>query len=323
MPTSPDYSCIVINASNGYVRSNNSWIIGRLVRDFDTWMESATRTRLDEILEEKYLAKLSKNTDKRINTPRPTQAGLCVSVYEVDASKEAGVPDQDMVFRSGFFIAVLQLGISVIPLGLRGNWGIATITFGGIILSLMTGSLPQWRQEKWACRRNTQKTFVLTEGNGAQHAILILGNGHGLDLEDLASGSINTRALTLISTRICVGILAALWISLMITAAGQKTDTWYLMAIGGLGMIHNIAVAGWRRQPDALGVHLKFQEVIGHSKVMETLLAVERRYPQVGRSMLSTFFPKDLNSTDQRRWNDLNQKEVEQEDRGNANAISI
>jgi hypothetical protein len=314
MPTSPDYPCIVINAKNGYNRTNNSWVIGRIVRDFGSWMSPETQKRLEEILKEKYLANLSKSTNSKEKVDLPMQAGLCVSVYEVDSSKEAGVPEKDIVYWSGFFITILQIGIAMIPLGLHDNWSTAIITIGGIILSFATGSLPQWKKEKWSCRRHTKKSFILTEGNGAQHAIVILGNGYGLDLEDLASGSPNTRILILRSTQISILALAVFWVSLMITSSGQKTNTWYLMIIGGLGILHNIAVAGWRRQPAALGVHLKFREVIGHSKVMETLLAVEQKYPQVGRSMLSTFFPQDLNLVEKRRWEELEQGEGKKKD---------
>lgn len=37
--------------------------------------------------------------------------------------------------------------------------------------------------------------YVLTKGNGAQYAIVILGNGRGPNLEDLAAGQINSQHL--------------------------------------------------------------------------------------------------------------------------------
>jgi hypothetical protein len=37
MPTS-DCPSIIINGTNGFVRSNSSWILGRIVRDFESWM---------------------------------------------------------------------------------------------------------------------------------------------------------------------------------------------------------------------------------------------------------------------------------------------
>lgn len=50
-------------------------------------------------------------------------------------------------------------------------------------------------REKWACRGDTKKTFVLTTGNGSQHAIVIQGAGVGLDLEDLAAADAGMLAL--------------------------------------------------------------------------------------------------------------------------------
>ena len=35
MPPTPDCASKVINGKNGYVRDNSSWIVRRLVRDFD------------------------------------------------------------------------------------------------------------------------------------------------------------------------------------------------------------------------------------------------------------------------------------------------
>ena len=84
-------------------------------------------------------------------------------------------------------VLVVQLGLAAIPFGLFGDWSILLVAAAGIVLSFLTGALPQWRSEKWACRSGTTKTVVLTRGNGSQHAIVVIGDGKGLDLEDLAT----------------------------------------------------------------------------------------------------------------------------------------
>jgi len=132
---------------------------------------------------------------------------------------------------------------------------------------------------------------VLTRGNGSQHAIVILGDGKGLDFEDLAAGQTNVDVSASWFTRVAVVVLALFWILLLITAAGIKQNTWFLLAIGGVGILQNIFVAGWRRDPKAFGIPLSFVEVIGQNKVMEALYAVEEKYHHVGASMLETFFP--------------------------------
>jgi hypothetical protein len=45
MPPS-DYPCKLLNAEYGRVHDNSSWIIGRIVRDFDYWMSEETQQRL-------------------------------------------------------------------------------------------------------------------------------------------------------------------------------------------------------------------------------------------------------------------------------------
>jgi hypothetical protein len=36
----PDCTCKVINRRTGYVRDNSSWIIGRIVQDFESWIDN-------------------------------------------------------------------------------------------------------------------------------------------------------------------------------------------------------------------------------------------------------------------------------------------
>lgn len=176
------------------------------------------------------------------------------------------------------------------------------MTAAGILLSFASGALSQWSKEKWACRINTDKTFVLTCGNGSQHAIVIRGAGVGLDLEDLAAP--DTGAVAKRETSLIVIALGVLWILLLISASGITQNTWFLLAVGGMGILHNMYVAGISRPPEAFGVPLEFVEVMGMPKVMDTLFDVEDRYPRLGKSILPTFFPGTLNENEQKRWDD-------------------
>lgn len=307
----PDCSCFVINGRNGYVRSNSSWIIGRIVRDFDSWMDGGKRdgpirTQVQNMIGERW------NHDKRkaetkvpgssSNIKRPPSTGLCVAIYKADEARP-GYPGYDLVYFIGFVTCIIQLGIAAIPCGLFGDWSILLVTICGILLSFATGSIQQWKKEKWACRRNSNKTVVLSRGNGSQFAIVIVGGGKGLELEDLAAGPTNLDASASHITRISTTLLATLWIMLLITAAGIHQNTWFLLAIGAIGILQNVFVAGWKRTPKAFGIPLTFHEVIGESKVMNTLLAVEKSYPRLGRSMLDTFFPGKLRKEEQEKWN--------------------
>ncbi len=292
----PDCACKVINGKSGYVRDNTSWVIGRIVRDFEAWVDKPVKDHLAGMIQTR------REQDK--TAPKPTQVGLCVSVYKAKPAI-IGYPGYDRVYWIGFATTIIQLGIAAIPCGLFGDWGILLVTVIGILLSFASGWLPQWKEEKWACRRNSDKNVILTRGNGSQHAIVILGDGKGLDLEDLAAGQTNVDVSASNLTRIMVTILAALWILLLITAAGLKTNTWFLLAIGGIGILQNIFVAGYRRSPKAYGMPLSYVEVIGEPKVMDTLFAVEEKYPHIGASMKDTFFPGKLRADEVTRWANL------------------
>jgi len=312
----PDCACKVINGRTGYVRDNSSWIIGRIVRDFESWMDDGKPQGPIHIHRSRMLHQRWENDKRRAeikkvgsgkDVARPTQAGLCVSIYQADCARP-GYPGYDLMYFIGFVTIVVQLGIAAIPCGIFGDWGILLVTASGILLSIATGSISQWSKEKWACRSNSEKTVILTRGNGSQHAIVIIGDGKGLDLEDLAAGPTNVDVSTSYMTRIAVTLLAAFWILLLITAAGLKQNTWFLLAIGSIGILQNIFVAGWRRFPKSFGVPLNFKTVIGKPKVMDTLFEVEETYPRLGRSMLDTFFPGKLRPDEEKRWAQLEGK---------------
>ncbi|KAI1176860.1 hypothetical protein F4777DRAFT_236376 [Nemania sp. FL0916] len=293
---SPDCSCKVINGDTGYVRENTSWIIGRIVRDFETWMNDSKwdgdiRKRVDEILDEEW----RETRDEE----RPAKAGLCVSVFKAEHALP-GHPGRDWVYFSGFAAMMVQAGLAAIPCFLHGHSSILLITLAGIALSFATGSLAQWTFDKWACGRQSEKTVILTEGDGSQHAMIIIGDRKGLDLEELAAVS-STPTSPAPSWLVSI-VAAALWILLLESAVKIQEYTGYLFAIAIIGMLHNIYVATASRSPEDFGVLLKFVEVIGHHKVMEALFEVERRYPGVGRSMLPVFFSGQIRQDERDQW---------------------
>lgn len=318
----PDFQCKVINADNGYTRDNRSWVIGRIVRDFENWMDDgntesgAIHSELRKILQEKrdQQAVEGKGDPANKEIERPLQTGLCVSVYTALEARPA-FSSRDLPYWTGVAVIVLQLGIAVILFGLYGDWGIFFITGAGTLLALITGSWPQWTREKWACRKKARNDYILTRGNGAQHALLILGTkGEGLDLEDLAGGSTNMNKRDFAPSRIITVVMAVMWVVLLITASGIKQHSWYLLAVGSLGMLQNIFIAGWPRRPQDFGIPLHFEEVIGRVKVMQTLYAVEEKYPRAGRSMRDTFFPARLWPDEIQKWEEYEAKAVQLEE---------
>lgn len=296
MPDNPDCSALVFSTKFGHPRVNQSWILGRLVRDFEAyWMPDSVEEKLNAML---------KQADSK-------KAGLCISVFEASPSATAGVPIRDIYWFSGYAVALLQLGIAAVPWGVWGEWEIFVITAGGTILAFTTGSLPNWREERWNCRRNSKKNFILTRGNGSQHAIVVFGKGRGLDLEDLATSG--EAAGPLGPTRVATLGLAALWVALLVTVSGIKNHTWFLMAVGALGMIHTTIIAGVPRRPDWFGIPLQFHQVFAERTVMNALKAAESKYPGLGRSMLLTFFPGGLQQEDDSWWTDARKRERERD----------
>jgi hypothetical protein len=307
MPT-PDCACIAINGKSGYFRSNSSWILGRMVRDYESWMDGKIKEKVDEVIDQRWTQLEDEARENGEPAPeRPKQAGLCVSIYQPTPNAIVGEPVYDKISLWGFAVAIFQLGMASIPCGLFGDWGILMITVCGIVLSSVMASLPQWKNEKWACRRlpkGGDKKVAFTRGNGSQHAIVIVGSEGFLDLEDLASGQMNVDVSVSTTTRVAVAGLALFWILLLITAAGLKQNTWFLLAVGGIGILQNVFVAGWRRHPRDSGIPIDFVTVFGDMKVMNALYAVEDAYPYLGRSLLETFFPGKLWPDEQDRWDE-------------------
>ncbi|KAJ5765645.1 hypothetical protein N7520_005204, partial [Penicillium odoratum] len=263
MPQDPDCKCIVINGKS------------TILRDFDEWSDQRTKKKIKEILDEKW----KKLKAKRLDAEMPTRAGLVVTIYEPSVTKPSGIGERDVIYWSGLLVLVVQLGVAAIPCGLFGDWGILLITVSGNALAIATGLLPQWKKEK---------------GNGAQHAIVILGNKHGLNLEDLASGQSNLDASANQTIR-----------------ALLLKNTWFLLALGAIGIVQNIFVAGWNRRPESFGIPLDFVKVLGKPEVMDTLFEIEEKYGGLGRSMLSVFFPGKLRRDDIKKWAKFESEEAQ------------
>jgi len=225
----------------------------------------------------------------------------------------------------GWVVIVVQMAIAAIPCALYQDWAILFLTGTGTVLALATGALPQWKFEKWACRRKTTKVISLTGGNGTRHVMVIIGKKLGLDLEDLAAAEsprmrrrgeeaqgpgrwsksvaekgVNRKETRMVNslpaafwiTRAACSILALLWIIFLITVTALHQHTWYLLAVGGIGMIQNVVVAAARRDASASGIYLTLIEEFEQSKAMDALMDLETAYKGVGKSLVSEFFPE-------------------------------
>ena len=293
---------MLINAKSGYKRSNKSWVLSRLLRDFDYWQPKDC----DEI-EGKKLREL-----RRINAeskePRDEEdirIGLRVTVWKCKSAD--GVGCGDFVYWVGVGVTAVQLGIAAVPWGLYNEWLTFFVTAVGTALAYMSAALPQWWDEKVGVRKlkytplfKERKDVILTEGNGSHDALLILGCEGGMDLEALAApqrelrGSMQNRILSI--------ALAILWILFLISVAGYEQNSWYIIGVGMIGVLHNVGVAGMKRQPKAFGIDLEYERTIVAGKVMEVLWETEEGYPGAGASLVDEFFPGKLFPREVKLW---------------------
>ena len=196
-----DFRAKVIGAKSGHVRNNKSWIIGRLLRDYEH--------------REKPFA-----TEKE----SPKWEALRVSVFEIIQESEVGFPVKDWVWNSGFVVVLIQIIIAIVPLRLYGEWIVMLITICGTALAFSHGALPQWRAEKWECPKSGGETVTITQGNGSRHAMVVLGGRHTPALQILAYCDSNVTCT--LSTRIGSAIQTVLWLTIVITVAGLKQGAW-------------------------------------------------------------------------------------------------
>ena len=295
----PDCKLLVVNCSNAYVRENRSWALGRILRDHEATHE----------------------VDK--------EKGVAMRIDIFDALGVHYRPDIDYLWVFGWIVILAQQVIAVIPWILYGDWAIFLVTVCGTFGALVTGALPQWLEEKWpgrVMRKGKRKIVALTRGNGHPHVMVIVSDGKGWDLESMATAIGMSRP----GTRIACVILTAWWTLLLITVSGLEQNTWFLIVIGGLGMLQNIYAAGARRKEGAFNVHLKPHDrcptiiatrpaqsqerhddpdsdeesavdethreirTTGNGGVMGALMKLETELPRAGASLLTVYFPGGL-----------------------------
>ncbi|RPB01930.1 hypothetical protein L873DRAFT_1802759 [Choiromyces venosus 120613-1] len=274
----PDWPTCVINLKNGYVRQNCSWILGRLLRDFET----------REKHKDYALKIVVYNVDLNDVRPRPARWWW----WWTKKDREVYIkPKRDWVWWSGIVTIVIQLGVAITPWLTDGDWAIFMTSTAGNLLAVAGASWPNMSAEKWAGRRSN-KCVALTRGNGSRYIMILKyrDGEKGLDLEDLAT-AMTTPSLW---DRIVTGTLAMAWVLLLFNICGLQDNTWYILGIGVTGMLQNQLVSGVQRDPASLGIPLTKVEEIRELKVMNALKKAETHYPGFGESLLPTFFPGEL-----------------------------
>ncbi|KAF3903898.1 hypothetical protein ABW20_dc0109279 [Dactylellina cionopaga] len=310
----PDTDILVINTANGYARENNSWVLGRFLRDYEIGLDKRTP--------DSWPDRAPLDSDSK-----PRKVSLRIDILEVASSIDP--PSVDTTWYIGWVVIAVQLGIAAIPWAIWSDWAVFLVTGAGTLFSLLSSSLPQWISEKWAWRRLWKpKTLVLTRGNGNPYAIAIVCRPGDPDIEALASARAHARP----ETRPFFLVLAMFWMLLLITVSGIQDHRWFLIAVGGIGMLQNMWAASCVRSSATLGLHLKRYEprsiIIGYqtdravgkpsdeprrttpissedvlpdervnneiSDVMGTIMEAEKVIPGLGACLVPVFFPGGL-----------------------------
>ena len=282
----------VLDVKSGNSQDNESWIIGRLVRDLELEVEShypneLEKRRLDElglkpdqieqlrIQEQARYKALDGDGKLKADHKRLRETPLLITRWRaVDMRKQKrfrkasngkydqlpDLPHRDLVWWSYFAVLIFQFVIASIPMmkhGKSGAWRVLFITAAGNGLAIVTGSLGKWKEEKFACRMlEGPKTIILTRGNNHRHAFVIEvpAGVQSLRLEDLA---IRQRKGGSMVYQAIFALLTIAWVMLLITIGGLEDHTWFLFGVGLLGMAHNVLVAGAQRKSNAHGIPLE------------------------------------------------------------------
>ncbi|KAF7797004.1 hypothetical protein EIP86_008196 [Pleurotus ostreatoroseus] len=256
----PDCRSVLINAHTGYARDNKSWVLSRLLQDYSTRHRST--------------------------------AGLTVVFLHATHTSSNGLGAVNKTFVISIVLVLLQFVISYIPAVTQGSYAVFWLTLSGTLVALAIKLLPQWAAEKWAARPAQPRKDVvcLTKGNGQNVVLVIVNEGHGFNLEDLAAGRVMNSSVT--APAIC--LLTLLSVTHLLAVGALLSNFWYIFAVFALGTVQNMIIASAQFSPQELGLSLIEETVVAEKKVFATLQAAEDVEPYVGLSLLPVYFPGGL-----------------------------
>ncbi|EIW52539.1 uncharacterized protein TRAVEDRAFT_52983 [Trametes versicolor FP-101664 SS1] len=270
--------CTVINARSGYARTNRSAVLEHLLRSHNT---------------------------------TPTRGGLTLTFLYT--SQRPGIPGNDIVSYTALATVFLQLAAAgVLPILGIGSDHILTITASGTILSTAAGLLLRRQQQRELCTArevpaSRRDVVCITSGNGSAEAIVVVNEGGGVRIEDLAAGRAGQLG---IAGSLGLGVLVVLWAAVLLAlTALESVDAWCVLALCGAGTTYTTYAARKWRGGAALG--FKFAEerktVVRADKVMEVLMKAEELETGVGSALLPVFFPGALRPEEELWWTERKQ----------------
>ncbi|KID86050.1 hypothetical protein MGU_06742 [Metarhizium guizhouense ARSEF 977] len=305
----PDYPATVVTVASGDRRENQSWIIGRLLRDLEREIDPT--------------GDITNRAAKGGERPHALHIAAFVIDPKIGATFEH---KRDRVWWSFVYFLILQLFVAVCPLipyptrkSSNPNFYILIITVIGNLLAVLTGAVHTSKIQKFGNGRCDSKTpYIITRGNGHNIAIVVLPNS--FDNEEMEHGQAVPKAASRLpyfdrlaaasyrpsNTRaVLTMILAFAWVALLLMIGGSTEDSWFLLLVGAIGMAHNVYVASAARTSEAHGIPLK--RLRGHwefwgTNVIGTLLRLEKTIPGAGYMLRPLFFTGPETELDYNAW---------------------
>ncbi|KAI9060787.1 hypothetical protein FKP32DRAFT_1595110 [Trametes sanguinea] len=265
--------CTVINAKSGYARTNRSPILEHLLR--------------------------SHGSD-------PSRGGLAVTFLYT--SERPGLPTGDVVTGTALSVTTAQLLVAGVLsfLGI-GSEDVPIVVAIGALLTNAAGFILRHQQQKElhsarAVPEKRRDVVCITSGNGSSEAVVVISEGGGVRIEDLAAGRASGLGF---ATSLGIVVLLALWAGLLVLITTlSRVDAWLVLAECAIGAAYTVLAAKTWRSDAALGFRFaeEKKKVVRANKVMEALMKAEEFESGVGSTLLPIYFPGKLRPEEELWW---------------------
>lgn len=314
----PDYPVKVFNLQSGYVRDNRNWVLGRILRDHEA---SASRTYRHT----EGIRIMVFEAQKNLN---------CWTKFSYDWTHVFGLFSISAQLAVAALPAVLYGNWSILLI--TGAGTILALTYGALpqwtaeklpnrqhsdtIFGLTTGSgsrdilIIKGNQLCLNLEQLATTDTPRNDGPWEKFSKSVLATPRGVENPEghffHRTGSFFRQATDVWGTpsgfwitMVVTVFQTCLWLLFLITVASVKQNTWYLLAVGLIGMFQNAIMAAIERPPKARNLPLSLNPngVIRSRKVMDGLMDLEDRF-KCARPLVKEFFPGKLRDDEEDWW---------------------
>lgn len=313
----PDVACKVINLTSGYARDNKNWVIGRLVRDNAAYLSRMQPYRSAAIRISVWQAKENKNQYTKHSYWFVHIWGAIVIVLQLAIAciplglyGDWGVL---LVTGSGTILSLVtgalpQWTAEKLPNRQRAKGPFAMTVGNGskdIMVILGDGRCLDLEEMSTSESPRNPRLWSKFDQDTTGDAVGINGQPKPLHrrtsswmLASEGRGGISTGFyITLV---VCV-VQTLLWLALLVSVSALQSNTWFILAVGGIGMFQNGYLAATEVKPERRNLPLRHIETIATRKVMDGLMDLEASYG-CGKHLRHEFFPGELREDEIKWW---------------------